>query len=301
MNLMVICLATVVLASEAAASENALLAELLEKGVTMSDGSSVRLPAPTMPDALGADGQRAALGKIPDARHPVEELLRKSIVAPFVLGIRSLQTPAGQSPARAVDLWFVAYGDWDALSSKEFVDRLLERGEPPDADSQVSRSGFLDEAALAKRKIDVRPKRDQEERYSYGTGVLFDRVELSTALHVLLTRGPGSFLAAARIDPRFNGDPEYPNQWRSMARDLNNPQKVAFGPPQVYTAAGCYGKVTRLAQPAGAIFVEYHLVFEEPHGWFKGANLLRSKLPLVVQDEVRTFRRRLQSLAAKKQ
>lgn len=297
MTLMLVCVTAVVVAGEPVESENLLLAELLEKGVAMSDGSSVRLPPPTLPDGLDAAGQRAALEQVGGARHPVEELLRKSIVAPFVLSIRSLQTPAGESPARAVDLWFVAHGDWDTLGSKEFVERLFERGDRSDPDGRVSKSGWLDEAALAKRKIDLRPQPDQEERYSYGTGVLFDRVELSTALRVLVTRRTESFLAVARIDPRFNGDPEYPNQWRSIARDLDNPQNVAFGPPQLYTSAGCYGKMTRLAQPAGAMFIEYHLVFEEPHGWFKGANLLRSKLPLVVQDEVRTFRRRLQSAA----
>ena len=32
-------------------------------------------------------------------------------------------------------------------------------------------------------------------------------------------------------------------------------------------------------------------VFAEPTGWFEGANLLRSKLPLVVQNNVRNMRR----------
>ena len=44
---------------------------------------------------------------------------------------------------------------------------------------------------------------------------------------------------------------------------------------------------------SGAVLVEYHLVFEEPQGWFGGSNLLRSKLPLVCQDGVRKFRRRM--------
>jgi len=50
-------------------------------------------------------------------------------------------------------------------------------------------------------------------------------------------------------------------------------------------------KVTKLAEPAGALFVEQHLIFAEPVDWFDGANLLRSKLPLVVQDRVRSIRR----------
>ena len=51
--------------------------------------------------------------------------------------------------------------------------------------------------------------------------------------------------------------------------------------------------MTELIEPQGALFVEYHLVFDEPKAWFGGANLLRSKLPLMVQDNIRKFRREL--------
>ena len=63
--------------------------------------------------------------------------------------------------------------------------------------------------------------------------------------------------------------------------------------PQPYAGLGSYVKATRLAEPAGAVFIEYHVVFAEPQGWFHGANLLRSKLPIVAQDMVRKFRRKM--------
>ena len=52
-----------------------------------------------------------------------------------------------------------------------------------------------------------------------------------------------------------------------------------------------------MAQPSDAMLIEYHVVFEEPEAWFQGANLLSSKLPLVIQDVVRSFRRKLVNLA----
>jgi hypothetical protein len=76
-----------------------------------------------------------------------------------------------------------------------------------------------------------------------------------------------------------------------MTRTETGP--LQLGSPSPYTAAGFYLKVTRLIEPAGAALIEYHMVFDEPNGWFGGANLLRSKLPLVIQEEVRNFRRRL--------
>ena len=58
--------------------------------------------------------------------------------------------------------------------------------------------------------------------------------------------------------------------------------------------AGMYFKITKLAAPEGALFIEQHVMFAEPAGWFGGANLLRSKLPIAVQDNVRTMRREFQ-------
>ena len=63
------------------------------------------------------------------------------------------------------------------------------------------------------------------------------------------------------------------------------------GPATPYGGAGFYLKITRLHEPAGAIFIEQHVVFAEPAGWFAGANLLRSKLPTAVQINVRAMRR----------
>ncbi len=53
--------------------------------------------------------------------------------------------------------------------------------------------------------------------------------------------------------------------------------------------------VTRLARPEGALFFEMHVVIHEPEAWFGGPNLLRSKMPLVIQENVRNLRRRLKA------
>jgi hypothetical protein len=41
------------------------------------------------------------------------------------------------------------------------------------------------------------------------------------------------------------------------------------------------------------MFVEFHLVLSEPRDWFDGRNLFKAKLPLAMQDRVRSFRRAL--------
>ena len=114
---------------------------------------------------------------------------------------------------------------------------------------------------------------------------------MSATRRVVTTRGNDEMTAAAVIDERFDKDAEYPNQWRPILRDTA--ANISLGPPQPYSGAGVYIKVTKLAEPADAKFVEGHMVFEEPYGWFEGGNELRSKAPAMIQQRVKVFRSKL--------
>ena len=119
---------------------------------------------------------------------------------------------------------------------------------------------------------------------------LFNRVRICATMQAIQTRSADSLVLAAMLDPRFAADEQFPNCWRPISRDDNGRQHI--GAAQPYRTAGWYCKATQLHEPAGALFVEFHVLFDEPVGWFNGANLLRSKLPMVVQEGVRKFRRR---------
>jgi hypothetical protein len=41
------------------------------------------------------------------------------------------------------------------------------------------------------------------------------------------------------------------------------------------------------------LLVEAHFAFAEPRAWFDGAPILRSKLSLIAQDQIRRLRREL--------
>jgi hypothetical protein len=71
----------------------------------------------------------------------------------------------------------------------------------------------------------------------------------------------------------------------------NDAGDTSAGPAEAYSGAGGYLKATQLAQLSGAILVEYHSIYSEPHDWFNGANLLQSKLPILLQSRVRELRR----------
>lgn len=266
----------------ASLAAESLLELLLHRGVLLDETATQPLPRPTLPDGAGPAAAQQALQQIADENHPVEALVRKSVVAPFVLKITD-EKPVAQALPRKVDLWFVAYGDLRLMSDEDFLKGQISGGTGGD------QAVFLTDQELAARHI--QPERD--ERYLAATVTLFDRVRVSGVMRMQLTRTEESVTAAGMIDPRFDHDERYPNAWRSISRDESG--KLQIGEPHVYHAAGWYCKATKLVEPASAVLVEFHLLFDEPHGWFHGANLLRSKLPIVVQDGVRKFRRRLES------
>jgi hypothetical protein len=214
-----------------------------------------------------------------------------------VVKVRTLKSAEDETPSiRAVDLWFVVHGDWDTLNSQGFLESLFPKEEGKSR--VVSKSGFLTAEEMARRKLKVAGGDGREEKFVYSTFSLFERVQISTTRFAVLTRGKNSVLAAAKIDPRFTKDPDYPNQWRPLLRDER--AEIKLGPAHPYTYAGGYAKVTRLREPADAVFIECHLVYEEPYAWFDGANLVKQKAPLMVQEKVRTFRRKLALAGEKK-
>lgn len=286
-------------AADPAGRENAILADMVDSGVELPEAGAVKLPPPSMPDGLDAKQQREVIAKLPGIRHSVDDLLRKSAVAPFELQ-KSQTAGKGKTKSSAwrVDAWFIAYGELEQVAQEDFLKRWsqLAGGESDggsgakDENGEISRAGKLSDEEIAERKL-FDPGEHQDEYFLYSTFQMFDKVQVSATRHAMISRSDESLLVAARVDPRFEQDEKYPNQWRPMKRDELG--KISVGPPQPYSGAGFYAKVTRLKQPAGALFVEYHQVFHEPQDWFRGARLLSSKIPLLAQDSVRDFRRKL--------
>jgi hypothetical protein len=259
---------------------NPIYQRLLDPGLLVGPDLRVKFAPPVMADGLTAAQQTAVIEKVIGTDYPYAEFTRKSVVAPQLLRIGDAKPSDPAAPARTVDVYFVAYGDFAATDDEKFLDRLTRT-------SQGSGTGRgLTAADLEKRKIAVTdPKRE-------GFGLVefdfLEKVRLKLTGHAAWSKTAESVVAAAEVDPRFRNDPEFPNQWQSLAKEGGQPKVVA---PVAYGGVGMYLRITRLREPAGALFVEQHVVFTEPTGWFAGANLLRSKLPAAVQINVRNMRR----------
>jgi hypothetical protein len=272
-------------------ADNVVWNELLERGIPLAPGQFEKLPAPTMPDGLSPAEQQKKLTEVAGQAYPLPRLLRQSVVSPYILQQRVIEDQAGRG--RVVSAWFIVYGDLARLEDTALLDRVLNTEEDSDVKNDGSR---LDAKQLAARDIPWTEERANTEIFAHGTFALWKRVEVDATLRTYWTRSDESVIAAAVIDPRFTDDADFPNRWKPLQ---DRPGGATAGTPHPYAALGMYLKVTRLAEPEGALFVEWHLVFEEPQAWFDGANLIGSKMPAIVQSRVRAMRREMSLPPAK--
>jgi hypothetical protein len=264
---------------------NPVFRQLVEQGVTPSGEAFTPLPTPTMPDGLDVAGQRKVLESV-GRPHSYDQFMRKSVVAPHVLRMHEVAGPDPKAPLQAVDIFFVAYGEMDALTNKNFLKNAFQEDKQEEAEGLA-----MTPEQLAERSIVIPPESQDHEGYGQTTMRLLNQVELSVVGRSYWSRTDDSIVTAAMVDPRFTDDPQWANVWRPLTRTPGG--KLERGAPQPYRGAGLYMKITRLARPAGALFVEAHIVYAEPHSWFDGANQLGAKLPAVTQQKVREMRQEM--------
>jgi hypothetical protein len=265
---------------------NALFTDLTEKGIAIPNGPVVKLPTPLVSQEVDAATAPALLEKAA-GKLPPELFVRKSDAAPFNLKIDSINDKKGERCAQTIDLWLIAYGKLTTVAQKDVVTQLLV-GER-DRDHAEIKLLSVDE--LRARGITPLQGPGLEERYATFEAVLLDKVQVTGITRNVKTIAPRSLVLAMTLDDRFANDKEHPNRWRPIGPGVDG--KVKLGAPQPYAGLAGYVRVSELPRPPGALLFEMHCVFHEPPAWFGGPNLLRSKLPVVIQENLRTFRRKL--------
>jgi hypothetical protein len=266
---------------------NPIYEALIEKGLAISPQETVKLPPPVLADGMTTAQQKQAIEAVLAKKYNWESFTRKSLVAPFVLRINDEGRESGQV-GRRVDLYFITYGSLDSMRGDDFLKGQLNFAAADEESADGNQVRVLSPANLTKRGLppDQGPG---SSRWIAVESTLLNKVRIRLTTQNLKSESADSVLIASVTDPRFVNDPEFPNDWRAITTDESGRRQMAA--PQPYAGLGSYVKGTQLSDPAGAIFVEYHVAFAEPQGWFHGTNLLRSKLPIVVQNMVRKLRR----------
>jgi hypothetical protein len=243
-----------------------------------------------MNPGMSADEQRSALVTIAGDME-LDRFAKKSVVSPFHFKINSVADLPDRGAIQQLDLWFVAHGKLKDIDDRKLFEELV-------VPSKSKVNGLTEEArALTNQELTDRNlpenKEAGESQVLYGvlrTNVL-DKVYVTGITFSQSESLSDKLTMAFQLDQKLKDDSLLPARWYPLKEDEAGEAKLGDG--SQYTVAAAYAQATPLLFEEEAILIEVHLLFAEPYGWFEGRNLLRSKLPPLVQDAVRKFRRKL--------
>lgn len=274
-------------------AKNPVYRQLIETGVE-ADGEAYRLPLPALCEAADAAAQQEVIEEVVHERLR-ERFFRDSVVAPHVVKLESKDRADG-ARFRVAHFWFAAKANLEEMAESDFLDSMsTQERDEEQGEGHVLTTDQLKERGIQLQNAD--PDKPQEN-YGHGATRLLKKVDISATSRSYWTHDENSAVAAVVLDSRFADDEEFPNSWRKLTRDEAG--TLQQGEPNTYAGSGGYVKITQLQEPEGFVLVEGHVAFVEPQAWFNGANLLGSKLPALIQTEVRAVRKALLKAAAQR-
>lgn len=262
-------------------------------GVLTVDGKTVPLTAPLVTPDMPAERQKAAFTKLVGAQR-YKRYMMDSISAPFEISVDTLRKAADGDNVRGVDLYFIAHGNLDIIHEKDLLNKIMG-DKPPQQDNEFETYAKpVDESKPEDQSLP--PKGELREGvYKYRFPILEKVVVSGLVRNVSLL--VDNALMQSIVSPReLLSDPDNPTQWRPIPRRAKTDAEL--GDPEPFQGFVCYVQATQLGFEDDVVLIEMHAAYLEPKGWFGGRNMLASKLPLVMQQAVRDFRRKLKEAQA---
>lgn len=272
---------------------NPLFTELVGKGVAITPEVTVTLPAPVLTEQMSAEEQNKAMEKI--SRKSAAAFVGGSAYSPTT-AIEAVNSADGKRVGTEVHFYFVAPGDLQTISDEGLLSTLVEVSDASRALPREARA--LTPEEHEKRGLAETARTGYEDWY-YGLNMpVMNLVQLSGIGFAVRTRNDQSILAAINYMDKFADDPEFPSVWRKVNKPAGVP--TIAEERHAYAGLGGYLKATQLAGRSDAVFIECHLVFAQPEGWFEGRDPLSSKLSFGIRDNAKKFALELKKAGLKK-
>ncbi len=122
--------------------QNPVFIHVLEHGLDVG-GQTITLPAPRLVDGGGPEDQRAAVKVVAGSDEAVDELLRDSVTAPFVIKVHDAKTAVGT--IRQADIWFAVHADL------KYIDPAQEAARTDQKAVEVANMWFRDPTLESRR------------------------------------------------------------------------------------------------------------------------------------------------------
>ncbi|QDU90859.1 hypothetical protein Pla175_42720 [Pirellulimonas nuda] len=276
-------------------SPHPVVNELATEGFEVAEGVRVIVSPPTVDASMDAEAQRAAVAALVGELR-MEQFMKDSVVSPFELSIGEAGAELPSAKVRTLDLAFVAYGKLAVVRDKDLMQSVLGGGRGGEG-REAEEDGFekygegLTQQECQERGFDLQLKGASRHHLTRFRFPLIEKVMIAG-----IVEGDGRDFQAMLVESSMSpvsmlDDKDFPTVWQEIPRGAQGDEDL--GEPQPWRGLAGYLQTTELKFEPGAILVECHGVFVEPYDWFKGRNLLASKLPIVVKNNVTDFRRKL--------
>ena len=271
---------------EPAHAQNTVYHLVLETGLEMS-GRKVQLPPPRLFDGQDAAAQRALLREVAGSDRALDDLLRNSVTAPYVIKVRDEKTDG--ATIRMADVWFVVYAELKQIDFGQEASRTDQK--EVEVANMWFQTRLLKEDDFKTIGVKLTPVASGQNRwFSHVHARLLDRIDFESTNQVMATQAPGSIVIASITDPAFAKVPALASHWKPLTNEVSKKSEDLASP---YDGGMSYAKISRLELKPRAVLVEMHMAFVEPDGWFQGKPILRSKFSVIAQDQIRSLRREL--------
>ena len=261
-------------------NDRTLLDQLTVSGVRLTDHETARLPPPGIESSMDATSKQKVLSKIAGGIG-WKRFSRDSVVAPIEIDLEYVRDDGGQRIGHRVYVAFVAHIEIDRLRDRDRMSELLGW-----TDQETGADRYHGEE-VSEQQLRAWNIEDDDQKYALLQIPLLDRVLVHAVIASQHRDSENDVNVSWMVDPKFGAaNASRPcNRWSRLDTD-----ESASHP---YQGAAGYIHVTKLDEPANTCLIEASMVIHEPPEWFSGSNLLRSKLPLMIQEIVRKFRRRI--------
>jgi hypothetical protein len=275
---------------------------LNEEGIRLTESEVRPLQSPTFSPALSADEQLQKLGELAGS-YGWEKFSRDSVVAPIKIDLDYILDEHGDRIGHDVHAAFIAHAPFEQLRDEDLMRQIF--GKPiQDSDANESEPQPGDAARDVPieelSRLGIELPDSENERYATMHLPLLNKITVRGTLRIAKREGDNWLQLYWYLDPRFAASEKYANTWTKILRnDVGMPIESE---PHPYAGCGGYVCVAKIA-PSSAealkpdasrtdpLLVESRMIMLEPSDWFAGSNALRSKLPLMLQENARDFRR----------
>ena len=270
--------------------EGKLFTELTERGLPFSADDLIRLPLPTLLPSMSDTAREEALQKLA-RKQEWSRFSRDSVMAPITIEIETVNSSQGERLGMTVYNAFIAHASMERLRDKEAMEQIF--GRPNDA--AESNSVVTAELTPEKlRELGFTEQADSAATYAYLELPLLNQIIVRGVVCIEKRERAGAVEFFWRLDPDFNSVEKYASRWTKLER--NSVGKLLEGESFPYAGCGGFMGVYELDPAIKQLLVESRLLLREPKEWFSGSNFLRSKLPPMMQENARNFRRKMASL-----